>query len=731
MTDSDSFAGTMKHLQIRAFGSLRASLAHHEITELRKAPILQALLGYLILHRGAWVSRSTLAGTLWPDVAEHYARRALNNLLWRLKQLADGRLVAALESYREALAWHLPPDSWLDLDEWEALALDQEAIADHCPTPEQLGELARQAALYRGPLLEGIPLIGCEEERQRYALQYSSTLRTLALGYAEHSQGREAIHWTGRWVAADPYDESAHIALIRLHQQAGQPLAARTAYRAYQEAWAELGLSPAPSVRQLVENAPASPDGASAEHPVVRQLAQWLPQLGHALASSTVHAASHALQHEVLTALGRWSSEIAAHHETEYQWDAARLNYEMALTVLERTTDASDAKRPRLVELRLKLDSLYDRLAHYDAQQANLDQLLRLVPSDEGALQSDLWARRCWLAQRRYRMAEAIEAASKAFTLAGENSELRAQALRLLGTSYDLSGRFAVAVQTHERALAHSVTAAGRRLCHISLANTLSAVNQPWRALAHARAAIADGVTMPPTLVDVLALGNAGMVDTALGAYEAAKQKFHQAIAHAKLLGARHLEAWLSTRQATLALWRGDARDAAFWANEAWFLSYGLSDDRTRLEAAIEWVHVTGHAGDIAAAAQWYQLAQQLAHGQNLIRYRGRLALLRAYLATQQGDIVAARDSVQHCMAEIEDGGPERLRLPALALLISLEVGDGTVLNSALQRERDAQEALIAAAPDAASGHRFVHATPYRRWLTTGATPHVALSWLW
>ena len=277
-----------------------------------------------------------------------------------------------------------------------------------------------------------------------------------------------------------------------------------------------------------------------------------------------------------------------------------------------------------------------------------------------------------------------------------------------------------------------SITDAGRRLSHISLANTHVAVNQPWQALHHAHEATKEPVQMSPTLVDILALGNAGLVEIMIGSYEKARESFHQGIAYTKLLGAIHFEAWLSMRQATCALWRGDVKEAAFWANEAWLLSHTAKDGRTQLEAAIEEVHIAGEAGDIVEADAWYKRAHKLADEHTLTRYRGRMALLRAYLAARYGDRESALASIQECMGEIDDGGAERLRLPALALFVYLDAGSSTVVREALQRERDAQDTLTHSAPNGASGTRFARATPYRRWLAAGASHDaLTLSWVW
>src|SRR4051794_20987205 len=72
-------------LHIRLLGEFSIRYGDTLFSEL-KSPRLQALLAYLLLHRGTLHSRQQLAFLLWPDSSEAQARTNLRNLLHLLRR---------------------------------------------------------------------------------------------------------------------------------------------------------------------------------------------------------------------------------------------------------------------------------------------------------------------------------------------------------------------------------------------------------------------------------------------------------------------------------------------------------------------------------------------------------------------------------------------------------------------------------------------------------------------
>src|ERR1700694_214895 len=74
----------MPTLHIRLLGDFQVVADEAALTSLN-TPRVQALLAYLVLHRGRPQARHHLAFLLWPDSSEARARTSLRNLLHTLR----------------------------------------------------------------------------------------------------------------------------------------------------------------------------------------------------------------------------------------------------------------------------------------------------------------------------------------------------------------------------------------------------------------------------------------------------------------------------------------------------------------------------------------------------------------------------------------------------------------------------------------------------------------------
>jgi len=203
-------------LKLRLFGTWQACLAEKPLPPLRsrKGEWLLALLAL----RGAPVSRSSLAGTLWPESEESrallYLRRELTYLRKALGQECD-HLLSAGRSLQLDLAG-------VDCD---LLAFDA-AIARG---DESSLEVA--VSLYGGPLLDG-----CDEEwvileREFRERAHLTALERLAESAYARGDTSAAVNRLRSAVAVDPLRESAQRALIRTLADSGDSSAAVQVYR--------------------------------------------------------------------------------------------------------------------------------------------------------------------------------------------------------------------------------------------------------------------------------------------------------------------------------------------------------------------------------------------------------------------------------------------------------------------------------------------------------------------
>jgi len=201
------------------------------------------LVAWLALKR-TWVGRAELAALLWPGHAGHLAAANLRKAVHRVQ---SAPWAGGLEASGHALRF----TAGTDVHDFET------ALAE--------GRLADALALFGGELMAGFddPANEAWTERLRFererlqgawraaALEWLARPEAGAVGAAD-GEPHAALVLAERLLAADPLDEAAVMAQLRLLAHGGRVGAARAAYRAYAERLqAELGIAPGQALRAL------------------------------------------------------------------------------------------------------------------------------------------------------------------------------------------------------------------------------------------------------------------------------------------------------------------------------------------------------------------------------------------------------------------------------------------------------------------------------------------------
>lgn len=244
---------------------------------------LQALLGYLILHRGAPQQRRRIAFQFWPDSTEAQALTNLRQLLHNLRQ-ALPRADTFLRVERGTLTLSEDAPARIDVLELEAAWTLLEEADERGDVAATIDAGERAAALYRGELLPGCYDDWIETERTRLGRKARAGLQRL-IGALEsrHEHGR-AIPYAERLTELDPLSEPSHQLLIRLHALAGDPPAAARAFHAWTATLeSELGTEPAPETRALFQRIQRGEVASRAAGPSVAGAGEGrLPLIGRA-----------------------------------------------------------------------------------------------------------------------------------------------------------------------------------------------------------------------------------------------------------------------------------------------------------------------------------------------------------------------------------------------------------------------------------------------------------------
>ena len=249
----------MRGLRVLLLGPGRLEFDGQPLTRLM--PVKQQALVFFLAATGAPVPRARLAPLLWGDVDEPAARASLRAALTRLRRWLPGALEIDDRQVGFASGTPLAVD-WHEL----TAALRDDALRE-----------AREAAagLWRGPLLDGLDLVGSEEferwlaqSRQR-ALRDAVALRRRLLADSEAGGALDAAIAHARGLLEiDDADELAHMALMRLLAASGRRIAALAQYEACRAALAErLGARPSAGCYALYTRIHADTEAPSATAP--------------------------------------------------------------------------------------------------------------------------------------------------------------------------------------------------------------------------------------------------------------------------------------------------------------------------------------------------------------------------------------------------------------------------------------------------------------------------------
>ncbi|HEX5995365.1 MAG TPA: BTAD domain-containing putative transcriptional regulator [Jiangellales bacterium] len=186
------------------------------------------------------VSRTRLAGSLWPTVADQRANGDLRSALWRLRRIAG---VIDEQNHRLSLA----PE--VDVDIAEMTDLTRALIAEpESPALDRVADLVRAHALLPGWDDEWLIV-----ERERYRMSRLRALERSSRALLAARDFAGALDAALASVATEPYRETAHRLVIQIHLAEGNRAQAIRAYQSYRLLVAdELGIVPSPLMRDLV-----------------------------------------------------------------------------------------------------------------------------------------------------------------------------------------------------------------------------------------------------------------------------------------------------------------------------------------------------------------------------------------------------------------------------------------------------------------------------------------------
>ena len=235
-------------IAIRALGAFRVYRDGRPVpTTAWRSKKARDLLKALVARRGRPVSREQIIELLWPedDPAKAASRLSVllstvRNVLQPDRRRADVGLVVA---DRSAVWLNLDQ---VDIDVEHFLATAENALNAHEQgRHDTIARLAAAEAQYSGDFLEDEPYHDWPV-REQVRASYLAVLRALAQRLQKAGDTDRAVRYTLQLLEHDPYDEEAHLGLIRTLLDAGRRGEARRHYGIYVERMRDIAVETRP-----------------------------------------------------------------------------------------------------------------------------------------------------------------------------------------------------------------------------------------------------------------------------------------------------------------------------------------------------------------------------------------------------------------------------------------------------------------------------------------------------
>ena len=257
-------------LTVSLFGASRVTSSNEQIWS-DLGPAGRRLAGFLFTFPDRPHRRERLIDLFWPELDTERGRRAMNSAVWRLR-----KLLSSSPEYQEGHSLRtvgpetiLERTPWLDVDTWALLQAAQTALSgpEAYPEPSRMKEVLAVLYRYEGPFLDGEDAEWILEERERLhsLFIHSAMIMVRHLGLCNYYH--EAIRLARHALRFDPYrEELVRHLLILLALDERRIDAIR-----YYDHWiglirTELGISPLPATRAIIEEIKNLHNAENAQH---------------------------------------------------------------------------------------------------------------------------------------------------------------------------------------------------------------------------------------------------------------------------------------------------------------------------------------------------------------------------------------------------------------------------------------------------------------------------------
>jgi len=213
----------------------------------------------ILVARGRPVPRDQLMEILWPDTDPGKAGNRLSVLLSTVRDVLQPVMSASQPLATDGTAvWLDPALVSIDVEQFRKAAA-QALDAHRSGHPDAADRLAAAARCYTGDLFEDDPYAEWAQPAvEEMRALHQAVLRAL-IAYRQAAGDVDEVVWhTLRLLGEDPYDEQAHVNLVKVLLAAGRIGEAHRRHAIYRRQMREMGLDPQPIPAPRTASAPRS-----------------------------------------------------------------------------------------------------------------------------------------------------------------------------------------------------------------------------------------------------------------------------------------------------------------------------------------------------------------------------------------------------------------------------------------------------------------------------------------
>jgi LuxR family maltose regulon positive regulatory protein len=227
----------LPRLEIRTFNELSILMDGEPIPASQwKGASSKRFLAMLLACGGRRVPKDSIMDALWPDSPVEAAHSNFKSALHRLRKVIEPRK----ERYQRAHYLHVrhnqvgfnPSHCRIDFEEFEAAAHKALRASDE----NQGSRMALEAVqMYKGPFLpDELYLPAITRQREQLTKVYLRLIERLCRQFEKSGEYHRAVDYLEKWLAVDPYSETACRRLMRLHSRSGRLGEALRLFRSFE-----------------------------------------------------------------------------------------------------------------------------------------------------------------------------------------------------------------------------------------------------------------------------------------------------------------------------------------------------------------------------------------------------------------------------------------------------------------------------------------------------------------